>query len=230
MDAPFPQFAPSSPDGPREFRITEFIALVPLYVSLVLMAAQPQDHGRGLWFVCAFALGLNMLLYGIRQTCFDKAVRYRWGAWLSERCDRWLPWCAFLTRSGSIAMTAFMFWALAVQHGLPATFWQHMNATLLIGVFFVFQFAKAMAVFNEDWRWHSAAELARYVGYTLTGLLAGSIVTLFVAPPGQRIPWDQQIFVALLWIGVLLVPVVCALLWANHMLNRKAAESQAGPR
>lgn len=221
MEAPFPHFKPSSAEGPREFRLTQYNVLIPLYISLVLMAAQPETPGPGLWFVMSFSLGLNILFYGIERLCFEKNVCTTWAARLAECCNDWLPWVVFGARCTSIALTVGMFWVFAVNHGVPGTIWQNINVAALVASFFAYQFIRAVAVSTENETWQSAAELARYAGITLAALLVAGIITLSVAPPSQRIPSELHFFIVALWVVVAMVPIVCALLWASHVISRR---------
>lgn len=231
MEAPFPQFKPSSTEGLRHFHATQFMLTAPLYVSLVLMIAQGNTPGPGLWSVFGFAVGLSLILAGLRRTCFDKDVRTRWGQHLCNRSDFWMPWILFGARCASIALTTALFWAVAVENGMPATLWIHILIIAILIFFFAYQWASAMATHTERTVWISAAEFLRYALYTLAAFLGGGLITLFAAPPGHRIPSEQHMFIVLLWIAVLMVPVVCSLLWTNHLLSRRAEQkNQAGPR
>lgn len=230
MDAPFPEYRPSAPTGYRNFRNAQYAALGILLASLLLMIAQPVAPGPGLYLIFGVTLGISLVLSGLEKIFFQNGYSTAWGRRLNERRNALGPWILYSAQTILLFLGVSLFWVPSAHYILPASFFLHANVVLLMLAIPAYRLVAAYARVTEADHWISAAQLLRSAVLSLAAVLLGGLITAALAPPRQGIPQGSHAFLVLIWLGVLMVPVVCALLWANHVLSRKRKLLHEGVR
>lgn len=194
------------------------------------MIAQPTVPGPGLYLIFGVTLGISLVLSGLEKVFFQKGYSTSCGRHLNERRNALGPWILYSAQTILLFLGVSLFWMTSVHYILPASVFLHANVVLLMLAIPGYRLVAAYARVTEADLWMSAAELLRSTVLSLAAVLLGGLITTTLAPPGQGIPRGSHAFLVLVWLGVLMVPVVCALLWANHVLSRKRKLLHEGVR
>ena len=202
-------------------RLTQQLGLVPIAMALIMMFAHRGPPAPGLWSALGLSVGLQLILAGCHGVCFARQIVLRPTTYLVLVSEAWFPLFLFTIQSALMFVTVGLIWFTLLELGFPTTAWLQINLGLLVAAIPGCRLVNNLAQSTQHDRWIAINEACRYAAIVFATTWTAGSITLFMAPPGTRMPPNLYIFAVILWLIVVLVALTCAMLFVDHLLQAR---------
>lgn len=196
------------------FRRTALFGLVPLTMSLMLMAAQ-WPPGPGLWSALGTTVGLYLLAWSGRELAeFSRSTQTLWTA-------------AFVVRWGWATVTVLLLWNTWLTIGLQAGSVDHLVLwmTLILGPLHRWMRTRSERP-EASWNTHRIELLLRYLLRISVTLLSAMVLVNLLREPDGTVGPAGIIPAIAIWVLAVLVILACVGLLIERWITL-AAQSKA---
>ena len=221
-------FIPEYRPGHKEFAArvaqVQWLGLIPVFLSLLLIWAAPDKPGPGLWSAFGTALGFSLILHGARRLVQYPGQATAWGQRRAMSAERWFPGFLFAIQSGLATVTALLLWFslgdLGLQHSALSTGLLY----FLLILYPAHRLSRELVRGREEVSYQTLEVCLRYLKRGLTAILVAMVFTGMAREGGASISEPMLIAVITVWA----VAALMALIGLVFILERLLARPKPG--